>query len=62
MTETLAEFRHFYFKTEFPESICDQLDNGSQCPACFSVSMRGSTSFDINLCPKKYLKHKLYVN
>ncbi|XP_063442474.1 uncharacterized protein LOC134722776 [Mytilus trossulus] len=33
MTETFAEFRNFFQRTEFP----DKLDNGTECPACFST-------------------------
>ena len=39
ITETIAEFRHFLHRIEQPSNLCGHLDNGTQCPACFSVSL-----------------------
>ncbi|XP_052096717.1 uncharacterized protein LOC127731911 [Mytilus californianus] len=33
ITETFSEFRNFFQRTEFPEN----LDNGTECPACFTT-------------------------
>ncbi|CAG2230114.1 unnamed protein product [Mytilus edulis] len=33
MTETFSEFGNFFQRTEFPEN----LDNGTECPACFTT-------------------------
>lgn len=35
IAETSDEFRHFFYKTENVHTICEGLDDGSSCPACY---------------------------
>ena len=37
MTETMDEFRNFYYKMENLSSLHEELDDGTKCAACFDV-------------------------
>ncbi|CAG2250603.1 unnamed protein product [Mytilus edulis] len=36
MKETIQEFRHLLYKKEHPKHLCEKLDDGTECPACYN--------------------------
>ncbi|XP_063399129.1 uncharacterized protein LOC134683743, partial [Mytilus trossulus] len=40
ISETVTEFRHFLHRIEQPSNLCETLDDGTECPACFSTSTK----------------------
>ncbi|CAG2250597.1 unnamed protein product [Mytilus edulis] len=45
MKETIQEFRHLLYKKEHPKHLCEKLDDGTECPACYNVT-QPIVSFD----------------
>ncbi|XP_053401436.1 uncharacterized protein LOC123527517 [Mercenaria mercenaria] len=38
--ESVSEFRHFLYKTEHASSVAENLDDGTECPACFESTTK----------------------